>query len=74
MKLWICKDEGSSFCKLMIVEPYKVYDKFTKKYSWKTDDMLGTYMCLPSNEFKNVTFENSPKEVEIKLVKKNEQE
>ena len=54
----------------MIVEPYKVYDKFTKKYSWKTDGMLGTYMCLPSNEFKNVTFENSPQEVELKLVEK----
>lgn len=67
MKLWIAKDEGSNYCTLFIDEPHKEFNNFTKKYSWRTDDMLGTYMCLPSSEFKNVTFENSPQEVELKL-------
>lgn len=31
---------------------------------------MGTYMCLPSSEFQEVTFENSPQEVKLKLVKK----
>lgn len=30
--------------------------------------MLGTYMCLHSLEFKNITFENSPRQVEINYV------
>lgn len=68
MKLWIAKDEGCNYCKLFIDKPYKAYDKFTKTYSWKTNDMMGTYMCLPSSEFKNVTFENSPRQVEINYV------
>lgn len=68
MKLWVAKDEGFDFCKLFIDKPYKVCDKLTKKYSWRTDDMFGTYMCLPSSEFKNVTYQNSPKQVELNYV------
>lgn len=68
MKLWVAKDEGCNYCKLLIDKPYKVYDKFTKRYSWITNDMMGTYMCLPSSEFTDVTFENSPRQVEINYV------
>lgn len=42
MKLWIARDEGSSYCKLFINEPYKVYDKYIKRICWLTQDMLGT--------------------------------
>ena len=68
MKIWIGKDEGSNYCILFLDKPHKVYDKLTKKYSWRTDDMLGTYMCLPSSEFTDVTYENSPRQVELKLI------
>lgn len=67
MNLWIARDEGSNYCKLFINEPYKVYDKFIKRIVWLTQDMLGTYMCLSTNDFSEVTFENSPREVELKL-------
>ena len=69
MKLWIARDEGDNTCKIFLKEPYKVYDDFIKKYCWETSDMMGTYMCLPSSEFPEVTFENSPQEVELKLIK-----
>lgn len=70
MKLWIARDEGSNYCKLFINKPYKVYDKFIKRIVWLTQDLLGTYMCLPDDNFPEVTFENSPMEVELKLVEK----
>ena len=68
MKLWVARDENSRFCKLFIDKPYKVFDKFIKKYCWKTRDMMGTYMCLHSTEFTDVTYENSPKQVELNYV------
>lgn len=68
MKLWVAKDEGSSYCTLFLNKPHKKYDKFIKKYCWRTDDMMGTYMCLPSSEFNGVTFENSPRQVELNYV------
>ena len=30
--------------------------------------MMGTYMCLPSSEFTGVTYENSPRQVELNYV------
>lgn len=68
MKLWIAKGERSNYCALFIDKPHKEFDKFTKTYSWRTDDMMGTYMCLPSSEFNDVTFENSPRQVELNYV------
>lgn len=68
MKLWVARDEDSRYCTLFLNEPHKVYDKFIKKYCWRTNDMMGTYMCLPSSEFTGVTFENSPRQVELNYV------
>lgn len=68
MKLWIARDEGDRYCKLFKDEPYKVYDRFIRKYSWVTEDMLGTYMCIEDDSINSITFENSPQEVELKLV------
>lgn len=67
-KLWVAKDERTNYCKLFLDEPYKVYDDFLKKHRWITDDMMGTYMCLPSSEFTDVTYENSPRQVELNYV------
>lgn len=67
-KLWVAKDERTNYCRLFLDKPYKVYDDFLKKYCWKTRDMMGTYMCLPSSEFTDVTYENSPRQVELNYV------
>ena len=68
MKMWICRDEGSPFCKVSISEPHKVYDQFTKKYCWQAG--MWDTMVLKPNDFPEVTFENSPMEVELKLIEK----
>ncbi len=67
-KLWVAKDEKTNYCRLFLHKPYKVYDDFLKKHCWKTHDMMGTYMCLPSSEFTDVTYENSPRQVELNYV------
>ena len=71
MKLWIARGEGDNYCILFKEKPYKYYDKFCKKNFFITDNMLGTYMCLLADEFPEVTFENSPMEVEL-VIKKQE--
>ena len=67
MKMWICRDEGSPFCTVSISEPHKVYDKFTKKYCWQAG--LWDTMVLNPTDFPEVTFENSPMEVELVIKK-----
>ena len=69
MKLWIARGEGDNYCILFTEKPYKYYDKFCKKHLFTTDNMLGTYMCLPPEEYPEVTFENSPMEVELVIKK-----
>ena len=68
MELWIARGEDCHYCRLFMDKPYKYYDKFLKKHDFKTTNMWGTYMCLPAEEFSEVTFENSPQKVEIKLI------
>ena len=67
-KLRIAKGEGNNYCVLFKEKPYKYYDKFCKKHFFRTDNMYGTYMYLPTDEFPKVTYENSPQQVEIKLI------
>ena len=67
MKLWIARTD-SGLIAIYKRKPYKKYDYFTKKWWWHIDDSTGDYMCLPDNSFPEVTFENSPQEVELKLV------
>lgn len=68
MRMWISRGEGDNYCVLFKEKPYKYYDKLCKKHFFKTDNMYGTYMCLPAGYFPSVTFENSPQQVEIKLI------
>ncbi len=68
MKMWIARGEGDNYCVLFKKKPYKYYDKSCKKHFFKTDNMYGTYMCLSAGDFPSVTFENSPQQVEIKLI------
>lgn len=68
MRMWISRGEGDNYCVLFKEKPYKYYDKLCKKHFFKTDNMYGTYMCLPAGYFPSVTFDNSPQQVEIKLI------
>ena len=68
MKLFIARDKDSSLC---------LYDKEPKL----SEEIEGVWVCsqygdeftdvvaLPSEYFPEVTFENSPQEIELKLVK-----
>ena len=70
MKMWIARNEGSPYCTLYKGEkPRPYYDPYTKKNCWTITNLCGTYMCLDVKDFPEVTFENSPMEVELKLVK-----
>lgn len=68
MKMWIARAESDNYCVLFNEKPYKYYDKSYKRHFFRTDNMCGTYMCLPAGHFPSVTFENSPQQVEIKLI------
>ena len=65
--MWITRGEGDNYCILFKEKPYKYYDWFCKEH-FKTDNGYGAYMCLPADNFPEVTFENSPMEVELKFV------
>lgn len=67
MKLWIARDE-SGLIAIYKKKPYKKYDVFTKSWHWCIDNANGDYMCLLDRYFPEVTFENSPQEVELKLI------
>ena len=66
MKMWIFRDEHSPFYRISLSEPHKVYDKFVKKYCWQAG--MWDTMALKPSDFPEVTFENSPMEVELKPV------
>ena len=53
-------------------KPVKQFNTFTRRWYWESKDMDNTYMILDSSEYPEVTFENSPQEVEL-VIKKKEQ-
>lgn len=61
MKLWIARDEDGILC-LYESKPYLDMDN-----EWDSDD--NDYLVIDESQFPEVTFENSPMEVELKLVK-----
>ena len=58
MKFWITRDESDRVT-LHNRKPRYVYEEYFNN----------GLCCLPSNTFPEVTFENSPQQIEIKLVK-----
>jgi hypothetical protein len=62
--LWIARERDGWLCAYLI-KPYR--DKYTDEFI--TDDLEGRFLPLDSNWFPSVTFENSPRKVELKLVK-----
>ena len=70
MNMWIAKHERQSYLVLFKEKPVKRFDKFTRGWWWESENMCNSYMTLDSSAFPEVTFENSPMEVELKLIEK----
>ena len=64
MKLWIARDKAG-FIGLYQNSPIWRKNRVTLIEDWHDGDFLG---YLDYNEFPEVTFENSPKEIELKLI------
>lgn len=58
--MWIARDEDGILC-LYESKPYLDMDN-----EWDSDD--NDYLVIDESQFPEVTFENSPMEVELKLV------
>ncbi len=67
MKMWICRDEETAFCRLFTSKPDKKYSYYYEKVIW-TNGKPNDGVQLDMGDFPEVTFENSPMEVELKLV------
>lgn len=65
MKLWIARNQDGSL-RLHEEKPSLVYDDELRRWYYKKGDFLDLY---DESIFPEVTFENSPQMVEIKLVK-----
>ena len=70
MKLWIARDKNDELC-LYRNKPelVKIEEYITVEF-WQDSSKDGYYCYLDSSEFPEVTFENSPQEVELKLIVK----
>lgn len=64
MKLWIARNKDGSL-QLHEEKPSLVYDEVLRNWYYENGNFLDFY---DESLFPEVTFENSPKEVEIKLV------
>ena len=65
MKLWIARNQNGSLW-LHEEKPSLVYDEELGSWYYEKGDFLGLY---DESLFPEVTFENSPQQVELKLVK-----
>lgn len=68
MKMWIARDEGAAYCKLFTIKPDKQYSHYYEREIW-TAHHPDTSVPLEVYEYPEVTFENSPQQVELKLIK-----
>ena len=70
MKMWIARDRvgiGMGFHPQLALFEKKPFISDIKEGMWFT---RGHYYVLPKDWFPEVTFENSPMEVELKLIEK----
>lgn len=70
MKMWIARDEGASHCRLFEGKPVCVKNSWSRRRVWNSYYSDGTLriidgLMLHSSKFQEVTFENSPVEVEL---------
>ena len=69
MKLWIARDYDNT---LQIFEKYPIKKE---NLFYPTSDITGKftfYRSIPLDIFPEITFENSPQEVELKLINNND--
>ena len=71
MKMYIARDEETEFCRLFTSKPEKKYNYYHEKVMW-TNGKRNDGVQLDMGDFPEVTFENSPQEVEL-VIKKKEQ-
>ena len=70
MKLWIARDNYNDVYGRGTLTLH-LYKPVLNKYGRWTDDTVYGFQCvLPKEQFPEVTFENSPQEVELNLVEK----
>ena len=62
MKLWIARDKDNDL-RVFTSQPYQRNGIFMADSSYKDD-----FIFIDSDIFPEVTFENSPQEVELKLI------
>lgn len=65
MKLWIARDEDGLLNLFMNSVPHK--EIYGRVVMWENNEECGI-ISMDEAEFPEVTFENSPKEVELKLI------
>lgn len=70
MKLWIARDKDGELCLYRNKPELVKIEENTNEEFWQDSSNDGYYCYLDSSEFPEVTFENSPQEVELKLVEK----
>jgi hypothetical protein len=66
MKLWIARDKNE-YLSLFRKKPIYRYSHTFKHEDWFDGDFLA---LIDSKSFPEITFENSPQEVELKLITK----
>ena len=71
MKMWIARDEDGLLNIFADTIPYKkIYERIYERIViWENDEEMGK-IVMDSAEYPEVTFENSPVEVELKLIEK----
>lgn len=68
MKLWVARDKnGELYLYKGIPELVKIEENIGDEF-WQDSSADGYYCYLDNNEFPEVTFENSPQQVELKLI------
>ena len=69
MKMWIAKLEKGPYLVLFKEKPVKQFNAFMRGWYWESENMCNTHMILDGSEYPEVTFENSPVEVELVIKK-----
>ena len=68
MKLWIARDKNGELCLYRNKPELVKIEENTNDEFWQDSSNDGYYCYLDNSEFSEITFENSPQEVELKLV------
>lgn len=61
MKLWIARDKDGEL---------KLFSQLPNKYEDRFSQIIPLYCSIDRNEFPEITWENSPQQIELKLIEK----